>query len=53
MTNSWPERASSTTKPPFLSGSCLGVKYSMWTCSRGQFAVAASKALSIGVGPQQ
>jgi ABC-type uncharacterized transport system substrate-binding protein len=52
MMNSCPERASSTTKPPFLSASCLGVKYSTWICARGQSAVAASNALSIGVGPQ-
>ena len=31
MKNSWPERASSTVKPPFLAlaAPCLGVKYSM------------------------
>src|SRR5260221_712316 len=33
MTNSCPERASSTTKPPFLSASCLGVKYSTCICA--------------------
>ena len=37
----------------FLSTSCFGVKYSTWICSRGQSVVAASNALSIGVGPQQ
>src|SRR5215813_10362982 len=49
ITNSCPERASSTTKPPFLSACCLGVKYSTWICARGQSAVAASNAWRIGV----
>ena len=35
------------------AASNLGVKYSTWICSAGQLAVAASKAASIGPGPQQ
>src|SRR5262245_2384353 len=53
ITNSRPERRSSTTNPPASGGASLGVKYSTCFCSPGQFAVACSNAASIGAGPQQ
>ena len=48
-----PERASSRVKPPPRAGASFAAKYSTCTRAGGSAAVAASKAASMGSGPQQ